>query len=153
MGISIKQSLTTVLDIHSGPFILRLLHSDSNSMLTRDQIDLNNILDGEHNRKHLAKAMETDNLNSNMQTKKRNKNPTTTNTPTKQSLSSQISTKNTSITNGGEDLSTPGANTTIELTANMVVTEEDPDMHHKTMEGQPARDCAADHPKWRKLKA
>ena len=26
-------------------------------------------------------------------------------------------------------------------------------MHHKTMEGQPARDCAADHPKWRKLKS
>src|SRR5258705_440714 len=59
----------------------------------------------------------------------------------------------TSITNGGEDLGTRGANTSIELTANMVVTEEDPDMHHKTMEGQPARDCAADHPKWRKLKS
>ena len=116
MGISIKQSLTTVLDIHCGPFILHLLHSDSNSMSIRDWIDLNNILDGEHNQKCSAKALEADNLNSNMQTKKRNKNPITTNTPTKQSLSSQISTKNTSITNGGEDLSTPGADTTIELT-------------------------------------
>ena len=122
-------------------------------MSTRDQIDLNNILDGERNWKHLAKAMEADNLNSNMQTKKRNKNPTTTNTPTKQSLSTQISTENTSITNGGEDLGTPGADTTIELTDNTVVTEEDPYMHRKTMEGRPARDCAADHPKWRKSKS